>query len=75
VPENRSKVSSRYCSSDFIFSTDRFRQVSHWREHIDTIEDAAEHESLKQALALHIWEARGGDYLSFEESDGDEFRE
>jgi Plant transposon protein len=55
--------------------SDRFRQVSHWREHIDTIEDPAEHESLKQALASQIWEARGGVCLSFEESDGDEFRE
>jgi Plant transposon protein len=55
--------------------SDRFKQVSNWREHIDTIEDPAEHESLKQALASHIWEARGGDCLSFQESDGDEFME
>jgi hypothetical protein len=55
--------------------SDRFKLVSHWREHIDTIEDQAEHESLKQALASHIWEARGGGSLSFQESDGDEFME
>jgi hypothetical protein len=54
---------------------DRLRQVAHWREHIDTIEDPAEHESLKQALASHIWEARGGDCQSFQESDGDDFSE
>jgi Plant transposon protein len=54
---------------------DRLKQVSHWREHIDTIEDPAEHKILKQALASHIWAARGGYCLSFQESDGDEFME
>jgi hypothetical protein len=55
--------------------SDRLKQVSHWREHIDTIEDTVDHESLKQALASNRWEARGGDCLSFQESDGDEFME
>jgi hypothetical protein len=65
LPEHKTRFPTRI--RRMVSPSDRFIQVSHWREHIDTIEDPAEHESLKQALASHMWDARGGNCLSFQE--------